>query len=205
LLLPLLGLADGIGKLRRETQELLEPHYINALPQLLRDRGFVVDNVAVSEAGRFPYWYDVGRMTDLVGLNTVAVVQEGAASVLARLRPDLVMIHHARRFSEEGFDPARDVIVMDAADVRLVDTGAAATLTDAAPVSALAFAAANGYLAVFVKWDPDERFRFKHVFLLAPELDLEEFLTALGESRAVSYGYYEAERRKALQVVHADR
>jgi len=203
-LLPLLGLVDGIGKLRRETGELLEPQYINALPQLLRERGFVVDNIAVSEAGRFPYWYDVARMTDLVGLNTVAVVQEGAASVLARLRPGLIMIHHARRFNEDGFDPALDVIVMDAADVRLVDTSAVATLTDTAPVSALAFAAANDYVAVFVKWDPDERFRFKHVFLLAPELDLEEFLAALGESRATSYGYYAAERRKALQVVHTN-
>ncbi len=81
--------------LARELRVLTTPQYINTFPFELR-RALGPDvSLAVSEAGRLPFWMRC-RTLDLVGLNSAEVAGHGADEhLLDAFGPDIVLVHTA--------------------------------------------------------------------------------------------------------------
>ena len=58
--------------------------------------------IALTEAGRLPYWFD-GDVVDVVGLNNpTAALRPLTREDLDRLDPDIIMFHHARTMNLRG-------------------------------------------------------------------------------------------------------
>lgn len=191
LVLPLFGILFGVKLIHEHAVYLVNNDYINSFPQLLRRTDFTVDTIAVTEAGRFPFWYDAKKMVDLVGLNSSAVVKFGPGNVLATLKPDLVFVHHAGRFDMSQFDSARPFFVAEAASIKMNTQYSGKNPVLVAPEAALRFAKENGYLAVPVHYGSADT-NFSHVFFLSPKVDKDVFITTLEQSLQSKISYYQS-------------
>ena len=198
-LLPVIGIFGGTRLIKGEVKNLKHTEYINVLPQILRDEGFNLDNIAITEAGRFPYWYSARQMTDLVGLNSPTVVKYGAFAVLRETQPKYIFVHHAERYNTDGFSQNAEFVVTDAANIITVDSYSGSNPVFMAPDAALAYAKERNFVAVLVKYGRRKP-RFFHVHFLSRELDVPLFLRALEKSLTTGSNYYEAEAIKRARL-----
>jgi hypothetical protein len=75
---------------------LTNSNYINFFPYYLSEYVDKDTKIALTEAGRLPYWIP-GKKFDLVGLNTPETAKKGVSvKYIKNLSPDLIMAHHAR-------------------------------------------------------------------------------------------------------------
>jgi hypothetical protein len=195
LMLPLIGLSVGATLTGRAMQNMRHVEYINTFPQMLRDEGLNLDNIAITEAGRFPYWYSAQRMTDLVGLNSAAVVMQGAEEVLSKTRPKYLFVHHADRYKTEDFDQSAQFVITDAVNIKTIGDYTGSIPVFVAPHAALSYAQKNNFVAVLVKYGIEKR-EFLHVHFLSRELDMPKFIRALEKSLTTESNYYKAEAIK---------
>lgn len=177
----------GLRIIKKDVRYLTNDDYINVFPQRLRLDGFIVDSIALTEAGRFPYWYDANRMIDLVGLNSRQVVQQGAPAVLEQYRPELIFIHHAGRFASRCPE-GEPFCLMPAADLKLAGPYNGNNPVLLAPAAALDFAVRHGYQAVMVRYGQDDA-AYQHVYFLSPRLDMQRFLASLDDSFVIRASY----------------
>ena len=190
-LLPIFGLVLGAKIITSDIIRLTNSDYINSFPQLLRINDYKVDNIAITEAGRFPFWYDADRMTDLVGLNTAEVVNNGAAKTLIKAHPPLIYINQAGRFNTSIFNKKSKYFITPSTDILLSSTYLGRDSTKIAPEVALNFAIQNQYIAVFVKNGEDDS-EYSNVYFLAKNLDLAKFIDVLEKSQSTKMTYYES-------------
>ena len=169
-------------------QSHMNGDYMNSFPQLLRAQQFRVENIAVTEAGRFPFWFNCARITDLIGLNTVNVVRYGPEKVLQQLNPQLIFVTHSGRFDVARLHSAKSYFVADSKDIPLNGEYTGRNPELLAPEAALRFAVSQKYEAVFVHED----IGWDHVFFLSKELDLTQFLSILEKSMRTRIGYYDS-------------
>lgn len=192
-LLAIMGLMAGSQTIDQDVHYLTNDDYINAFPQILKREGFVADHIAVTEAGRFPFWYDAPQMVDLIGLNSVVVVKQGAAYALDSTRPDLIFVHQATRFDISAYDRNQPFILTSSEALHVVPNYAGKNPVGTAPVAALAFAQAHHYRAVLVQYGKQDK-DFSHVYFLAPTMDVRAFTAALAESRRHPMSYDDSDR-----------
>ena len=169
--------------------------YLNNFPYLLRSQGFIVDKIAITEAGNFPFYYNAPKMIDLVGLNSREVVLEGPYSVLSRENPEFIFVNHAGRYDLSGFNKNARYLIKDAREISLIKSYSGRKPTLIAPEAALRFAKERGYKAIIVG--------SIHVYFLSESLDTTIFLKALTQSFDMPLSYYDLERltieRKDIQ------
>ncbi|MBI3187636.1 MAG: hypothetical protein HYZ31_07230 [Gammaproteobacteria bacterium] len=191
LILPILGVLAGSKIIYKDAIYLTNEDYINSFPQILKAGNFEVDNIAITEAGRFPYWYDSKAMTDLIGLNTAKVIHNGSYNVIVDTKPDLIFVHHASRFDTSSLDKSQDFVVTASENISLRSEYLGKDPVSIAPESALKFAASNHYNAVFVRYGKKDT-NFSHVYFLSPTLDEEKFIRLLRMSIATKLSYYDS-------------
>lgn len=192
-LLPLASIGWLLDPMSDDVVELTNSDYINSFPQILRE-SVDIESIAVTEAGRFPYWYDAPRMIDLVGLNSKNVVLNGPMQELEANSPEMIFLHHARRYSfdDAPSDPSVHYFVVDLEKIRLTDYDGRNPI-DLAPAVALEYAEQHGYTGIAVEYGEDEE-RFLHVYFVSPKIDLEAFLLALDESFQTRTTYFSTRR-----------
>lgn len=192
-LLPLASIGWLIVPMSENVTELTNSDYINSFPQILR-KTVPVETIAITEAGRFPYWYDAPAMIDLVGLNSKNVVLYGPMHELESKAPKIIFVHHARRFTFSGApsDTSVNFFIVDLDKIEL-SPYAGRNPIDLAPVAALEYATAYGYTAIAVKYGAEDE-RYFHVYFVSPTIDLEAFTLALDESFHTKSSYFSARR-----------
>lgn len=187
-LLPLAGVIRGVERISSDIPSLTNRDYINSFPQVLRQEGFRVPVLAVTEAGRFPFWFDAPEMIDLIGLNSRSVVRQGVDSTLEARQPAVVFVHHAGRFEVDA--PAdRPPFFVTSPEAIRVKPYAGKNPVFHAPVPALAYAKRHGFRAVMVTYGRRDR-EYSHVYFLHPNLDRVRFERALARSFETKTSYY---------------
>lgn len=166
--------------------------YIDSFPQLLRSNGFVVTKLALTEAGRLPYWYDAPMMLDLIGLNSVEPALYGPSVAVEQARPELLFVHHAGAFRVPKDSSAEDIVVVNARDVLVDRADTWGTLGEMAPIAALKFAQAQDYRAIFVRYGADD-IHLSHVYFISPGLNFELFMTTLRQSFKQRMNYFQSQ------------
>ena len=170
------GLKINYGNIKYLTNN----DYINSFPQSLRKQGFNYENIAITEAGRLPYFYNADSMIDLVGLNSKSVVMKGAYKVLSEKVPDLIFVHHAGRYIIDGryqHDSSVKFIGLSPKNISLTPYQGSNPVA-LAPEAALNFAVEKSYKAYIVRY-PTADGDFNHVYFLRPGVDERSFLRAI--------------------------
>jgi hypothetical protein len=189
LLLPLLGILSGGQLIRWEVLYLTNNDYINSFPQFLKRADLNLKSLAVTEAGRFPFWYDADQMIDLVGLNSAKVVKNGATETLEEAQPDLIFVHHAGRYDTSRLDSNLPFLESNTDSINLKSDYTGKNPVKLAPESALKYARAKGYSAIFVRYGESDK-NFNHVYFLSPRVNKYKFLLALNNSFKAHLTYY---------------
>ena len=192
---PLICCMLGAKDIRKEAYYLTNNDYINSFPQILKEMRFKVSRIAITEAGRFPFWYDAKEMTDLVGLNSARVVRNGAAKVLNELLPELIFVHQAGRFDTSLFDKESSYLITEAVAIKTKSGYFGNNPVKIAPESALNFATRHKYTAVLVQYGQRDT-NFSHVYFLSPKLDIAVFTSALEKSMASKVTYFQSINHK---------
>lgn len=178
--------------------ELVSPNYMNSFPLILREQGFELQTIAITEAGRFPYWYDAPRMIDIVGLNSPSVVIEGPGKELEEHSPSFVFAYHGRVYRTDELPKEEQYVVLDAKDIRVNPYDGDNPVILAA-LAALEYAQKSNFRAVLVKSEQSDQ-DFRHAFFLSRKTDIERFLSILEKSFTSTRGYLASEKiRAALQ------
>ena len=178
----------------RSVTYLTNDDYINSFPQILSQR-MPLDSIAITEAGRFPYWYTKKSSLDLVGLNSKRVVLNGPLAELKRVAPDLVFIHHSGRFifpeslRGEGKD---NYFTFDPRLVKIKEYQGMHPVA-LAPAAALEDAISRSLVGVAVKYGEGD-IEYRHVYFLSKTVDMSEFLQALSESFKGKISYLSSEK-----------
>ena len=169
--------------------------YANSFPQILRQR-LDINSIAVTEAGRFPYWYDAESMVDLVGLNSKNVVTNGPAAELVSKSPDLVFIHHAGRFvyPDELMTTENNFMIFDPSSVKLSQYDGSIPVK-LAPAAALEDAVDRSMTGIAVKYGKNDN-KFRHVYFISDSIDLKKFKEAIADSFLVKTNYLASEKMK---------
>lgn len=175
--------------------ELVSQNYMNSFPLILRERGFELQTIAITEAGRFPYWYNAPRMIDIVGLNSPSVVIAGPKTELEKYSPSFVFAYHGRVYRTDELPREDKYVVLEAKDIRVNPYGGDNPVILAA-LAALEYAQKNNFRAVLVKSEHSDK-DFRHAFFLSQKIDLERFLTILDESFTSTLGYLASEKIRA--------
>jgi hypothetical protein len=83
-----------------EVKRLTTPFYINVFPtELRKELGNQQLKVALTEAGRFPYYFQQAQYLDLVGLNSREVAVGGLTmQKIEAYAPDFIFVHHAQTY-----------------------------------------------------------------------------------------------------------
>lgn len=90
------SLAFGARAIDREVLHLVQPDYVNYLPQMLDPLLGKDGRVAMTEAGRFGFRLHADKL-DIVGLNSKAIAVRGnRVQALEAFKPDLVFLHQVR-------------------------------------------------------------------------------------------------------------
>ena len=86
--------ASSVARMRHsDVSVLTQFQYINYLPYYLRQSTPSDAVLAITEAGRFPFWM-TGRKLDLIGLNTPQIAFDGVnLEYLNAEKPDLIFFH----------------------------------------------------------------------------------------------------------------
>lgn len=173
-------------------KHLISSDYINSFPQIISQR-VSADSIAITEAGRFPYWYNSTNMIDLVGLNSKRVVLNGPLAELQRVAPDLVFVHHAGRFvfPQHMKNEGADFFAFDPRSVRLNQYEGSNPVA-LAPAAALKDAINRSLVGIAVKYD-DHDLDYIHVYFLSKSVDLNEFKKALADSFSTKTSYLSSE------------
>jgi hypothetical protein len=164
------------------------PYYINSFPQLLRAGGFTVEKIALTEAGRLPYWYDAPMMIDLIGLNSPATVLHGPAAALERSMPELILVHHAGTFRAPKDAESRDILEVDPHEIVAISPDQV-SIREEAPLAALKFAQSHDYRTLFVRYGADDD-SLSHVYFVSPSLNFDFFLAILRQSFREHMNYF---------------
>jgi len=191
IVLPIVCAVSSTKTIGGDVLYLTNNDYINSFPQILKETGFNVDRIAITEAGRFPFWYDAREMIDLVGLNSARVVKDGASKVLTDLPPELIFVHQAGRFDTTPFDSSKSYVIANANEIKIKSSYIGKNSVVIAPESALNFAIQHKYVAVLVQ-DGRLDTGFSHVYFLAPTLNIDLFMTALQKSIVTKRTYYQS-------------
>ncbi len=181
----------GANTIRKDVNYLTNNDYINSFPQVLKDMRFNTSRIAITEAGRFPFWYDAKEMVDLVGLNSRRVVKEGASKVINELYPDLIFVHHAGRFDTGLFDEKLSYITTEAATIKKKSEYLGNNSVKIAPEVALNYAIQHNYVAILVQYGKNDT-NFSHVFFLSPKLDIASFTSALEIAMSSKLTYFQS-------------
>lgn len=170
--------------------------YINSLPQIL-SRRFDLNSIAVTEAGRFPYWYNCSSMIDLVGLNSKNVVLKGPTSELKKKLPDLIFIHHAERYiyPESLVNSGQDFFEFDPNSIEL-SPYEGANPVKLAPEAALSDAIDRSLTGIAVKYGKRD-ISYSHVYFVSASIDLHAFKTAIADSVSTKINYFSSEHFKS--------
>jgi len=184
----LFGIAHGAKMIASDASYLTSNDYINNFPQLLKRSRFKVESIAITEAGRFPFWLDTDEMIDLVGLNSRGVVFNGAEHMLQSSKPQLVFVNHADRykFDETGNNTS---YFMTTPEKISLNEYAGKNPLFIAPEAALKYAKENNFVAVPVRYGPNDG-NFSHVYFLSKNLDISKFLAQLSASTIQKTTYY---------------
>ena len=187
--LPALIICQNGYDLVRVSRTMQHHDAINYLPQRLKTNGFAVDRIAITEAGRFPYWYSAPTMVDLIGLNSPRILSKGMRATLEEEQPELIFVHHAGRYDLSSFDSGADFVVLSPDALTLLPAESRNPVKRA-PEVVLDYARERGYTAIAVRYLQ----RLDHVYFLAPTLDKALFLRSLEESLTIRPTYAESER-----------
>lgn len=196
LVLPLPGMLLGMRIIVNDFKYLSNRDYINSFPQYLRESGFKAGKVAITEAGRFPYWFNADKMIDLVGLNSSDVVLHGANETLSHERPDFIFVHHAGQYEMAELANNNDqFFLIDARKIKTAREYSGHNPVLIAPRVALQYATENDFSTVFVRYGSDDS-AFHHVYFLSRRLDIDHFLRVLEKSIDKKINYYDSENLK---------
>lgn len=190
-LLILITCIPGTWFIYRDYKYLTNSDYINSFPQLLKKSNFQIDKIAITEAGRFPFWYNTKKMIDLVGLNSREIVLEGPNTVLEREKPKLIFLHHAGRFNYN--EPLKNNINFTEIDTKSISLNKyeGKNPVSLAPAAALNYAQKNNYRTVIVRYgDYDEG--YSHVYFLDRTLDINLFKKILDDSFKTKISYFDS-------------
>lgn len=179
----------GVNTFRKDIRLLTNNDYINSFPQLLKKEKIELKNIAITEAGRFPYWLDSERMVDIVGLNSKFVVQTSAEDALKEFSPEVIFVHHVGRF--QIFQNTDEPFVLVSTDEIILNPYEGANPVYLAPEAALRYAQRNGFQALFVKFGLDDRSYF-HVYFLSKSIDSGLFQKILKESFQTQLSYLDS-------------
>ena len=149
---PIIGIIFGATIILRDVKNFTNGEYLNSFPQILRKSGFICKKIAITEAGRFPFWYDTSEMIDLVGLKSRSVISKGSEEILNTSKPDLLFVHHADRFDISEFDSSKLFQIKDARTIKIKTQYAGRNPVFIAPELALKFAIKNNYHAIAVQY-----------------------------------------------------
>lgn len=197
--LPLFGILFGAQNIIADTRYLTNDDYINSFPQLLQKNKFLVNNISVTEAGRFPFWFSSERVTDLVGLNSANVVRSGPEKVLRELKPKLIFVHHAGSYDVAKLDSTKSYIVMESKDILKSTKYYSKNPEFLAAQAALDFAVYNSYQAILVQYGKADK-NFSHVYFLSNDLGIEKFILVLEKSMTTKISYYDSLRLAQRQM-----
>lgn len=178
-LLPILADLRGAQVIYRDIKYLTNDDYINNFPQLLKKSNFNVEVLAITEAGRFPFWFNARKTIDLVGLNSRDVIFEGAERVLEKEKPELIFIHHAGRFTFKNISDD-NAIILDLEQISINDYEGNNPVA-MAPIAALKYAKENNYSIIAVRYGSNDA-KYSHVYFINKTLDLNKFVKVLNES-----------------------
>ena len=104
------SLAFGARAIDREVQHLVQPDYVNYLPQMLDPLLGKDGRVAVTEAGRFGFRLEADKL-DIVGLNSKTIAAGGdRVQALLAFKPDLVFLHQVWTLDTSSLDASRSWI-----------------------------------------------------------------------------------------------
>lgn len=102
------SLAFGVRAIDREARHLVEPDYVNYLPQMLDPMLGKDGRVAMTEAGRFGFRLEADKL-DIVGLNSREIAVRGnRVPALEVFEPDLVFVHQVWTLDTASLDARRD-------------------------------------------------------------------------------------------------
>ena len=191
IVIPLILSILGLKNIGREIFYLTNNDYINSFPQILKEMRFNVSQIAITEAGRFPFWYDTKEMIDLVGLNSGRVVRNGATNVLDETMPELIFVHHAGRFDTSMFDKESSYLITPVDSIKIKSEYLGNNPVYIAPESALNFAKRHNYSAVLVNVGQQDT-KYHHVYFLSPTLDISVFTSALEKSMFSKLTYFQS-------------
>jgi len=191
LAVPILCILIGANIIRKDVIKLTNNDYIYSFPQVLKDMKFNVSTIAITEAGRFPFWYDAAEMVDLVGLNSSRVVKNGARKVINELNPDLIFVHHAGRFDISSFEKNLSYIVTEASTIKIKSEYLGNNNAKIAPEVALNYAIRHNYVAFLVRYGKHDT-NFHHVYFLSPNLDIAIFTSALEKATSSKITYFQS-------------
>ncbi|WP_186541196.1 hypothetical protein [Synechococcus sp. M16.1] len=172
---------------------LTNSDYINSFPQILRQR-LDINSIAVTEAGRFPYWYNADSMVDLVGLNSKNVVTNGPIAELEEKNPDLIFIHHAGRFiyPDELIGTGDNFVIFDPNSIKLSEYNGSNPVK-LAPAAALENAINRSLTGIAVKYGKKNKY-FSHVYFVPDSVNLKKFKTAVADSFLTKTNYFASEK-----------
>jgi hypothetical protein len=135
------SLAFGARAINREVHYLVQPDYVNYLPQMINPLLGREGRVAMTEAGRFGFRLDADKL-DIVGLNSRAIALQGdRVQALEAFRPDLVFLHQVWTLDTSSLDVRRNWIGLSRAQylsLPVLDSSASPYHTDPTHLAALA-------------------------------------------------------------------
>ncbi|HCE0437701.1 TPA: hypothetical protein NEQ15_003518 [Acinetobacter baumannii] len=174
IILSLIPITISINKIYKDYIYLTNDDYINNFPQILKKDGFSVKNIAITEAGRFPFWYNTYRMIDLVGLNSKEVVIHGAYATLEKYQPDLIFVHSSGRYNLSKIkNKNRYFFSVDPKNI-ILNPYSGRNPVGIAPESALKFAIEKNYTAIAVRYGENDT-DYSHVYFLNRNIDMSKF------------------------------
>lgn len=190
LILPLIAIFHGKKVIINEVKYLTNSDYINNFPQLLKESNFTSEKIAITEAGRFPFWFNAKKMIDLVGLNSKDVVIKGANKVLESENPELIFVNHADRynFKKLNLDNSKNFIIVNPGLI-FINEYSGTNPVKLAPVYALRYAQKYNYTTVLVKYGSNDK-NYDHVYFINKRLNIEKFLKILNESFYIKTSYF---------------
>lgn len=135
------SLAFGARAIDREVRHLVQPDYVNYLPQMLDPLLGKDGRVAMTEAGRFGFRLHADKL-DIVGLNSKAIAVRGnRVQALEAFKPDLVFLHQVWTLDTSSLDARRDWIELSRAQylsLPVLDTPASPYHADPTHLAAMA-------------------------------------------------------------------
>lgn len=135
------SLVFGVRAIDREVQNLVQPDYVNYLPQMLNPLLGKDGRVAMTEAGRFGFRLDADKL-DIVGLNSRAIAVHGnRVQALETFKPDLLFLHQVWTLDTSSLNTRSNWIELSRAQylsLPVLDTPASPYHTDPTHLGAMA-------------------------------------------------------------------